>query len=38
MEPIYKGKHFITLQEWEKPAIDTLLEVSTSLKKKFLNN
>lgn len=38
MQPKFKGKHFITLQEWEKDQIDTLLEVSSTLKKKFLNN
>ena len=38
MKPKFKGKHFITLQEWEKNEIDTLLEVSSTLKDKFLNN
>ena len=38
MEPKFKGKHFITLQEWSKSQIDTLLDVSSDLKKKFLNN
>ncbi|MFW5913678.1 MAG: ornithine carbamoyltransferase [Bacillota bacterium] len=38
MEPKYKGKHFITLQEWDKGQIDTLLDVSATLKEKFLNN
>jgi len=28
MEPLYKGKHFITLEEWKKEEIDKLLEVS----------
>ena len=37
-EPLFKGKHFITLQEWTKPEIDKLLEVSLSLKHDFLTN
>jgi len=35
MQTIIKGKHFITLQEWTKDEIDTLLEVSLDLKKSF---
>jgi len=35
MKTIFKGKHFITLQDWTKEEIDTLLEVSFDLKKKF---
>ena len=35
MQSIFKGKHFITLQEWTKDEIDTLLEVSFDLKKSF---
>ncbi|PKK98171.1 MAG: ornithine carbamoyltransferase [Tenericutes bacterium HGW-Tenericutes-2] len=38
MEPLFKGKHFITLEEWKKEEIDKLLEVSKELKRKFLNN
>ncbi|MDD3477754.1 MAG: ornithine carbamoyltransferase [Candidatus Izemoplasmatales bacterium] len=38
MEPLFKGKHFITLEEWTKPEIDKLLEVSKQLKSDFLNN
>lgn len=38
MEPKFKGKHFITLQEWDRDQIDTLLDVSSDLKEKFLNN
>ncbi len=38
MKPKFKGKHFITLQEWENSQIDTLLDVSKTLKEKFLNN
>ncbi|KKM11504.1 ornithine carbamoyltransferase [Clostridiales bacterium PH28_bin88] len=35
MQTAFRGKHFITLQEWTKEEIDTLLEVSFDLKKKF---
>ncbi|MBN2220683.1 MAG: ornithine carbamoyltransferase [Vallitaleaceae bacterium] len=35
MNTKFRGKHFITLQEWTKEEIDTLLEVSFDLKKKF---
>jgi len=35
MQTVFKGKHFITLQEWTKEEVDTLLEVSFDLKKKF---
>ena len=35
MQSIFKGKHFISLQDWTKDEIDTLLEVSLDLKKKF---
>jgi len=35
MQTIFRGKHFITLQDWTKEEIDTLLEVSFDLKKKF---
>ena len=38
MEPLFKGRHFITLEEWTKPEIDTLLEVSKDIKYKFKNN
>jgi ornithine carbamoyltransferase len=38
MKPLFKGKHFITLEEWKKEEIDKLLEVSKELKRKFLNN
>nr|HPJ24403.1 ornithine carbamoyltransferase [Bacillota bacterium] len=38
MEPLFKGKHFITLEEWSKEEIDKLLEVSKQLKYNFLNN
>jgi len=35
MQTIFRGKHFITLQEWTKEEIDTLLDVSYDLKRKF---
>lgn len=35
MQTSFRGKHFITLQEWTKEEIDTLLDVSFDLKKKF---
>lgn len=35
MKTIFKGKDFITLQDWAKEEVDTLLEVSFDLKKKF---
>ncbi len=38
MKPLYKGKHFITLEDWSNEQIDKLLEVSHDLKEKFLTN
>lgn len=38
MKPEFKGKHFITLDDWKKPEIERLLEVSKELKQKFYNN
>jgi ornithine carbamoyltransferase len=35
MQSIFKGKHFVTLQEWTKEEVDTLIEVSLDLKKSF---
>jgi len=35
MQTNFKGKNFITLQEWTKDEIDTLLNVSFDLKMKF---
>jgi len=35
MQTIFKGKHFITLQDWTREEIDTLLEVSFDFKEKF---
>lgn len=33
----FEGKHFITLEDWSKSEIDTLLKVSADLKTKFKN-
>lgn len=38
MQPRFKGRHFITLEEWSNHEIDILLEVSKDLKYKFLHN
>lgn len=38
MIPLFKGRHFITLEEWTKEEIDKLLEVSNTLKYDFKNN
>ncbi len=38
MEPKFKGRHFITLEEWTNEEIDVLLEVSKEFKRKFKNN
>ncbi len=38
MRPLYKGKHFITLEEWSKEEIDKLLEVAHQLKDDFYQN
>ena len=35
MQSIFRKKHFITLQEWTREEIDTLLEVSGDLKRRF---
>lgn len=35
MQTHLRGKHFITLQDWTKEEIDTLLDVSYDLKRKF---
>jgi ornithine carbamoyltransferase len=35
MQTTLRGKHFITLQEWSREEIDTLLDVSLDLKKNF---
>jgi ornithine carbamoyltransferase len=37
-KPLFKGKHFITLQEWTKPEVDKLLEVSKQIKSDFYHN
>ena len=38
MKPRFKGRHFITLEEWSNQDIDILLEVAKDLKHKFLHN
>ncbi|MGE4572257.1 MAG: ornithine carbamoyltransferase [Candidatus Izemoplasmatales bacterium] len=38
MKPEFKGKHFITLEDWSKEEIERLLEVSKLMKDKFLHN
>lgn len=35
MKTEFRGKHFITLQDWNKDELDTLLDVSYDLKRKF---
>ncbi len=35
MQTVFKNRDFITLEDWEKEEIDTLMEVSFDLKKKF---
>ena len=35
MQTTLRGKHFITLQEWTREEIDTLLDVSLDLKRSF---
>lgn len=35
MQTIFRGKHFISEQEWTKEELDTLLDVSFDLKRKF---
>lgn len=38
MNTILRGKHFITTQAWEKNELETVLELSKDLKKKFVMN
>ncbi|PIZ65931.1 MAG: ornithine carbamoyltransferase, partial [Candidatus Marinimicrobia bacterium CG_4_10_14_0_2_um_filter_48_9] len=33
MQTNFRGKHFITLQDWSREEIETLLAVSTDLKR-----
>lgn len=35
MQSIFRGKHFINLEDWTKEELDTLLDVSYDLKRKF---
>lgn len=37
-KPLFKGRHLITLDEWSKKDIDTLLAMSEDLKDKFHHN
>lgn len=36
MPSIFRGKHFISLQDWSRDEIDTILEVASDLKKNFV--
>lgn len=38
MKPLYKNKHFITLEDWRTEDIHVLLEKSRELKEKFKSN
>lgn len=38
MQTLFRGKHLITLQEWTREEIDTILETSRHLKLLFANN
>ncbi len=35
MRTVFRGKHFISLDDWTKEELDTLLDVSYDLKRKF---
>lgn len=35
MQTVFRGKHFITLQDWSREEIDTILECSSDLKRAF---
>ena len=35
MQTVFRGRHFITLEEWTKEEVDTLLGVSCELKRDF---
>ncbi|MCF7797296.1 MAG: ornithine carbamoyltransferase [Lentisphaeria bacterium] len=35
MQTNFRGKHFITLQDWSREEVETLLDVSMDLKRKF---
>ena len=35
MQTNFRGKHFVTLRDWNKDEIDTLLDVSLDLKRDF---
>ncbi len=38
MKPLFKNKHFITLEDWTNKEIETLLATSKTLKEKFKAN
>ena len=35
MEQKFKGKHFLTCEDWSKQELDTVFETSFDLKEKF---
>jgi len=35
MNPFFRGRHFITTQDFTKDEIDLMLDISYELKKKF---
>ena len=35
MQTVFRGRHFINLEDFTKEEVDTMLEVSFDLKKKF---
>jgi ornithine carbamoyltransferase len=35
MQTVFRGRHFITLQDYTNDEIETMLEVSKDLKKQF---
>ena len=35
MQSVFRGRHFINLEDFTKEEVDTMLEVSMDLKKKF---
>ncbi|MCY6960676.1 ornithine carbamoyltransferase, partial [Clostridium sp. ZC22-4] len=35
MQTVFRGRHFITLEDYTKEEIETMLEVSSDLKKKM---
>ena len=35
MESIFKGKHFLSCEDWTKDELDTVFDTSFNLKEKF---